>query len=252
MRIYPRKQFLASYRDLFGKMRRRSTLIISVFLLFLVVSGCRLVSSGGRRTDTTSPTASGASKTNGAGPISTSDKPVDVITKAIRAQNDAKSYRSHLEVRIGGVLEQTSNSEYVAPDRYQTKGSVTGLQTNGETIIIGKDTWIKHSNGEWKKSPVDLSDAFAAIHSRLNGEMMKDVDVRLVGPDTVDGTPTLVYAYTINATVEDAKIDENIKVWISTADGMIRKTESEKPGDKTNQVQTFADYNSDIKIEPPM
>jgi hypothetical protein len=109
---------------------------------------------------------------------------------------------------MGGALEQSSNFEYVAPDRYHsTRDSVTGLQTNGETIVIGKDTWVKR-NDQWKKSPVDMSNAFASIQSALNGDTMKGVDVRLLGPDTVDGTPTLVYAYTRYCQVNWRRCDQ--------------------------------------------
>jgi hypothetical protein len=239
------------------KMRLTSKVVIICVLSFLITaSGCKSLSLGGGNSNGSSPSATGDKKGATAGPVSASDQPVDVLMKAERAQQGAKSYRTHLEVRMNGALEQSSNFEFVAPDRYHSsKVSVTGLQTNGETIIIGKDTWIKGSSGEWKKSPIDMSSGLAAVHSALKEETMKGVEIRLVGPDTVDGTPTLVYTYTINTTSrsdDDKKVNENIKVWISTTDGTIRKTETDMPDDKISQTATYTDYNSDIKIEPPM
>jgi hypothetical protein len=77
MRIHSLQQFLVSYCDILGKTRRRSTLIISVFLLFLAVSGCKLLTPGGNRSDTSSRPSDGDRKGGGAGPVSTTDAPLD-------------------------------------------------------------------------------------------------------------------------------------------------------------------------------
>jgi hypothetical protein len=44
------------------------------------------------------------------------------------------------------------------------------------------------------------------------------------------------------------------KTWVAVADGLPRKSESEGEfsGVKTKTEMTVSDYNSDIKIEPPI
>lgn len=239
-----------------NKIRIKSrAVIVFLFSLSLAISSCKLPSSDGGNNQTSSKPANGNATSSPARSVSTSDNPVDVLLRAVRAQNDAKSYRSHLEVRMAGELEQSSNFEYVAPDRYHSsKVSVTGLQTNGETIIIGKDAWTMR-HGKFEKLPFDMSKGLAEVHSTLNSSLnedkMKGGDVRLVGADTVEGTPTLAYRYTVNTVVDDQKTNLNVEVWISVAEGLIRKEEL-VDNDNRRQVLTFTDYNSDIKIEPPM
>jgi hypothetical protein len=257
MRIFSNQRSLTIYYGVLRvmKMRLRSKVVIICLLSFLITaSACKSLSLGGNGNGS-SPSATGDKKGATAGPVSTSDQPNDVMMKAVRAQQGAKSYRTHLEVRVNGALQQSSNFEFVAPDRYHAKASVTGLETNVESITIGKDTWSKGSGGEWKKLKFDMSSALAAAQSAMKEDTMKGVDIRFVGPDTVDGTSTLVYTYTIDTTSrsdDDKKVKQNIKVWISTTDGTIRKTEVDMPDDKINQVATYTDYNSDIKIEPPL
>jgi hypothetical protein len=82
--------------------------------------------------------------------------------------------------------------------------------------------------------------------------LSKGAEIKFVGPDTLGGMPMLVYQYTLdNAGGLTGK--SVTKTWVSVADGLPRKSESdgEYAGTKTKTVSTVSDYNADIKIELP-
>jgi hypothetical protein len=82
--------------------------------------------------------------------------------------------------------------------------------------------------------------------------MAKTTDIKLVGPDVLGATPTLVYEYTQD-NVMGMNMKSTARTWLAVADGLPRKTEAEGEydGKKTKTLVTMSDYNSDIKIEAP-
>ncbi|HEV2802995.1 MAG TPA: hypothetical protein VGW12_21190 [Pyrinomonadaceae bacterium] len=197
--------------------------------------------------------ASGATKAV----ISENDKPADVLTRAMRAQLDAKSYRA----RINTTSPDGTASmlvEYAAPDSYRMTGeSQPGGDAKAvkmEYVIVGGATYLKTPNGQWIRSPVDAGQMIKGFRDpKMLDELAKSTDVKLVGPDTIDGMPMLVYQYTqTNPLGLNLKADS--KTWVSVADGLPRKTESEGEmgGKKSKTLITMSDYNADIKIEAPM
>jgi hypothetical protein len=120
-------------------------------------------------------------------------------------------------------------------------------------LIVGKDTFMKQNNGAWQRFPVDMSQMIGAFRDpKFIDEIAKSSDVKLVGADTLDGAPMLVYEYTLD-NAAGMKIKTHAKTWVAVADGLPRKSESEGEfgGVKTTTRMTVSDYNSDIKIEPP-
>jgi hypothetical protein len=239
----------------------RKLLLFSVcsLLLALAVAACasRPASEGGASSNA-APAANGSSAGGGGGArvISENDKPLDVMTKAMRAQLDAKSYRAHVTSSLSDGSSNAMVIEYVAPDRYRM---VNDAQTGGknfkqEFIIVGGATYIKAPNGGWVKSPVDASGIVKAFRDpKMLDELTKTADVKFVGPDTLDGAPMLVYQYTQNNPM-GMKLKSTAKTWLSVADGLPRKTESEGEfnGQKTKTLVRITDYNADIKIESPV
>jgi hypothetical protein len=147
--------------------------------------------------------------------------------------------------------------EYVAPDRYRMTNDAQigeGRNFKQEFIIIGGATYMKIPNGGWVKSPVDASRIVKAFRDpKMLDELTKTADVKFVGPDTIDGAPMLVYQYTQNNPM-GLNLKSTAKTWLSVADGLPRKTESdgEFDGKKTKTLVTITDYNADIKIESPI
>ena len=235
-----------------SKLKSRPVALCVLALLFNACSSPAPGTGGAAPTPATGP---GAGSTGAAAAISASDKPLDVITKALRGQLDAKSYRVHVTATAG---ENTSKMviEYAAPDRYRMvtePQSGAGRGAAMEFIIVGGASYIKGPNGQWVRSPVDAGEMIKSFRDpKMLEELAKNSDARLVGPDTLDGAPMLVYQYTVNK-VMGMDMKSDTRTWLAVSDGLPRKSESEGVfnGMKTKTLMTITDYNSDIKIEPP-
>ena len=236
--------------------------IISLCCILIVASGCKLVSPGSSSTNTSS--LSNDTKSS-PGAVSSSDNPQDVLKRAARAERSAMSFRVRGESTVNGST-RTVLLDYVAPDRFHLSiQSKTGEQAAEEMIIIGKDAWKKKGNENWTKLPTELSGSIAKFAAQMADTKVLDenkngMEVKLVGPDALEGMPMLVYEFTARINVGEENSKEEVilkssgKAWVSTADGMLRKvdSENESEGAKSKSVSTYTDYNSNIKIEPPM
>ncbi|MEP6777255.1 MAG: hypothetical protein ABI944_02290 [Chthoniobacterales bacterium] len=188
--------------------------------------------------------------------ISADDKPLDVVLKAMRAQLDAKSYRAHITSSTSKGTNSTMVVEYVAPDRYRmTRKSRAGAKSfDMEYVIAGGGMYVKGPNGQWVKSPIDAGEMIKAFRDpKMIEELTKTADVKLVGPDMLEGMPMLVYQYTQTNPL-GINLKSIAKTWLAVADGLPRQTETEGEfeGMKTKTLVRISDYNSDIKIESPV
>ena len=217
-----------------------------VFLLTLVLAmaaGCNGPATNHSAGNTNSPAS-----TNAAPPASAGDAAatMDALTKAINAQLNAKSFRARLDSTLNGE-EVARTIEYVAPDRFRMASETD------ETVIIGSNAWVRQNNGAWQKLPIDASQMIASVRDpKMIEQIRQSAEVKLVGPDTLDARPMTVYQYTIrNAMGTD--LTSHAKAWISTADNLPRRieTETEIKGKTSKATITYFDYNADIKIEPP-
>ena len=123
-----------------------------------------------------------------------------------------------------------------------------------EYVIVGGATYFKMPNGAWSKSPIDGGEMIKAFRDpKMLDELAKTADVKFVGADTLDGAPMLVYQYTQNNPM-GMKLKSTARTWLSVADGLPRKTETEGEfnGTKSKTLITMSDYNADIKIEAPL
>ncbi|HEY9405528.1 MAG TPA: hypothetical protein VIQ24_22955 [Pyrinomonadaceae bacterium] len=195
--------------------------------------------------------------TGGAAAISENDKPLDVMTRAMRAQLDAKSYRAHVTSTLADAAPNKMVIEYAAPDRYRMirEGQGGSGEENGrmEFVVVGDAMYIKKPDGGWARAPVNAGEMIKSFRDpKMLDELAKTADVKFVGADTLDGAPMLVYQYTQNNPM-GMNLKSTSKTWLSVADGMPRKTETEGvfDGKKTNTTVTISDYNADIKIETP-
>ncbi|MGI8482444.1 MAG: hypothetical protein ACR2MF_10350 [Chthoniobacterales bacterium] len=188
--------------------------------------------------------------------ISADDKPLDVVLKAMRAQLDAKSYRAHITSSTSKGTNSTMVVEYVAPDRYRmTRKSRAGAKSfDMEYVIAGGGMYVKGPNGQWVKSPIDAGEMIKAFRDpKMIEELTKTADVKLVGPDMLEGMPMLVYQYTQTNPL-GINLKSVAKTWLAVDDGLPRQTETEGEfeGMKTKTLVRISDYNSDIKIESPV
>lgn len=240
----------------------------STFLLCLLLFTCAACASrpagdnssvaGGQAATAPASSSGGTGGGLGAAVISESDKPVEVMTKAVRAQLDAKSYRANVTSTTGNGASTKMLIEYSAPDRYRMTvegaGGEAGQGFKMEYVIVGGATYVKTPNSGWVKSPIDASAMIKSFRDpKMLDELTKTADVKLVGADSLDGAPMLVYQYTQDNPM-GMKLKTTSKTWLSVADGLPRKTESEGEfnGAKTKMLMTMSDYNADIKIESPV
>ncbi|HEY0097805.1 MAG TPA: hypothetical protein VGB76_02525 [Pyrinomonadaceae bacterium] len=233
-------------------------LALPLCLILLTTPACNRdgigASSGGATLPGSGVNNSGGTTTSAA--ISETDKPLDVMTRAMRAQLDAKSYRAHVTTTLADNAPNKMIIEYVAPDRYRMVNDmqVGGKSVSQEFIIVGNGSYIKAPNGQWMRSPVDASEIVKGFRDpKMLDELAKTADVKFVGADVIGGAPMLVYQYTQNNPM-GMQLKSVSKTWLSVADGLPRKTESEGEfqGKKTKTLVSISDYNADIKIESPI
>jgi len=235
---------------------RNKFLTFPLCTLLLITTACHKEGAIGTNSGGASSPGSGSASSSTA-VISANDKPLDVMTKAMRAQLDAKSFRAHITSSASNDPSNKMTIEYVAPDRYRMVSEAQGGEGknfNQEFIIVGNATFIKGPNGQWVKSPVDAGGMVKAFRDpKMLDELAKTADVKYAGAEMLDGAPMLIYEYTQNNPM-GMNLKSTAKTWLSVADGLPRKTETEGEfnGQKTKTLITISDYNTDIKIESPL
>ena len=172
-----------------------------------------------------------------------SDKAREALKKAYYGISTLKSYRLRIEFPSDKTIR-----EYVLPDRFHE------ITTRVERIHIGKDVYLKVGDDPWRK--LHRTNSLVSYNTKLS--LQHDVDnaddVKILGPDNLDGVPTLVYQGRLYFDGAKKEKPYNFKIWVNVADGLIRRVEHEAPDGYPKRVMfacTFYDYNADIKIEPP-
>ena len=193
-------------------------------------------------------------------PITASIDPRGELTKSMSAVIAAKSYRARWVTASDSGSNSTTVMEFVAPDRYRIlrEADLRGRTSKNETIIVGQDTYMKMGDSPWQKVPVKMGELIAQFRNpKVIEEISKSADVKFIGPESVDGSPAMVYQYTYN----DPQVrgfKTTAKTWIGAASNLPLKTESESEADmmgktvKSKSTITYSDFGTDIKIERPM
>ena len=215
-------------------MRLKLALICAV----LVATGCATSVSNQNAQSATTPKP---------GSVSGADNPLDVLSKAVSAQLEAKSFRARMTTAIDGGKESTRIVECIAPDRFHISGD------QDEMILTGGNVYMKTGGGEWTRLLFDPTQMINQIRdTKQLDEIRKSTDVVPIGAETVDGVPTMAYRYTMKNPF-GMNSTSICKMWVSLADSLPRKMEVEGEFNKTKtrSVVTYYDYGADIKIEPP-
>ncbi|HLL73787.1 MAG TPA: hypothetical protein VK421_00705 [Pyrinomonadaceae bacterium] len=230
---------------------------LTALLCALLLAALACSSRSGNENGSSAPAAGGGTVSGGgaAAAISPDENPLDVMSKAMRSQLDARSFRAHIDSTAGDGTSSTSVVEYVAPDRYRmvVEAKTGGQNVKLEYLVVGGATYIKGPGGRWVKTPVDAGALIRGFRDpKMLDELRKTTDIKFAGRDTLGGEPMLVYEYTQTNPL-GMKMKATSKTWLSAADGLPRKTETEGEldGKKTQTVVTISDYNADIKIEAP-
>jgi hypothetical protein len=179
-----------------------------------------------------------------------SGEPKELLSKSYAAMGTVKSFRARmLTTGLAGGAERELKIDVVMPDRFHMTGERT------EMILVGSTAWMKLGS-QWQKIASGLDIDFADP-KKMGDKLGGSTEVKLVGPDLLDGPPTLVYQYTWTAPAPAGAAagtparpeSYSSKVWIAVADDLPRKLEGEASGMKT--TVTYYDYNAPITVTPP-
>jgi TonB family protein len=166
------------------------------------------------------------------------------IVRALRGAEEVKSLRIRQEWFHPGET-RVYLVERVNPDRYH------GVGQDSETFYIGEAVYERKRNGPLERTSFSLS--LPARKPDINEEIKKLFNVRLIGPETLDGIAVLAYEYEQNGPPGLPPV--SYKIWIRVKDGLVHRTEHEEPSrSKTVRVvavTNYYDYNAEIIIELP-
>lgn len=171
--------------------------------------------------------------------------PADALLSAMKAQLSAGSYRANMAVADLSTNKTFTNTiEFQAPNRYHLFNGVS------ETIAVSPTTYMKVPNSGWQAIPIDMASVLQNVRDpQLVDQFSSAIsNVQLVGPDLVNGTPTMVYQFTENLNESNS----TNKIWVDLKTNLPVKLESdgEFQGEKTHTVVLY-EYDPNIKIEAP-
>lgn len=177
------------------------------------------------------------------GEFSPSDDPKSDIEKMADRFLSQKAFRTKMTGT--GDTPIKMEAEYSAPDRFRVK---TG--SDSETVIIGKDVYIK-AGGKWQKIPGNIGSSVPDLRKSFDEQSRKWLtDVKYVGEETVNGTPSLVYVYHNKG---PGGVGENdSRVWIAKSDGLPVKIEATYASGTLKTMLIEYEYDPSISIEPPV
>lgn len=164
---------------------------------------------------------------------------------ALKALTDAllkvKSYRVHTTTLTHGKTS-TGTADFVAPNRMHI------IDEKSEIIVVPEGTYEKSANGKWEKSRFDMSAMIAKSRTpEFINSLVEDTQVHLIGPDTLDGKPMMVYE--VIQTIVAPNLKNTYRLWISTSDHLLYRSEALVGESKITSIYT--DYNAPISIVAP-
>jgi len=174
----------------------------------------------------------------------TSAEPLDALSQIFRGWLGVKSFRAKITTTTSTGAVTEMNLDAVMPDRFHA------VSKQFEVIIIGATYYVKIGN-QWQKIALPKGFDISSFDIKtLEAQLGASTEVKLIGPDVLDGAPMVVYQYTTTIKTPTPSTLTS-KVWIAVADQLPRKMESTpKTGGKT--VIVYSDYNANITIDPPI
>ena len=209
---------------------------------------------------TTQPSPSTAATNSTPAPASGSA--LDAISAAYKASVAAKSYHVASTITSGGTTAIVNTFDIMLPNRLHRTSAINGKTS--ESIIIDATTYSRANGSEWMKSTdstgtLDILKQIGADAATID-ELTKHItDATVIGPDTLDGKPMMVYQYALTFKVNDAGAESSsiTKMWVGN-DSLPYKLESDGSTNITGKTTTshtvniYSDYNVDFKIVAPI
>jgi len=232
-----------------GDLRFRNIVLLIVALL---LAGCSL--------SKLKPVSSSSnSSTGNAARTATAFKPSDDARKdlgeALGKLKTAYPYRlTETTTNDQSATQPTIRvAEFAGADRSHVKLSGGNTTDNIEMIAIGdKEYW--YADGKWTENARQ-----SATRKTKAGEDLEKMlasatkDVKLVGPETVNGVPCFAYTYSMEINESGNKYAGTGKAWIGAADGLPHQIDSEfNVGGFNQKSHIVYEYNVDLKVEKPI
>jgi hypothetical protein len=218
--------------------------------------------------------------------ITTSSDPAEVLQKAVKNWLNARSFRARAFV-ITPKEEANFEVEFVGPNRIRSVVSDPKGKMGRDMISIGSIRYTREwgeavaklkPDAKWEKSKTSFIDEIidprsGFLSSELFGRGLFHSEIKVVGPETVNGIPTMVYQSGTGKIIYSQerggplieRLTHKIKIWVGVRDNLPYKVEVEKDesvppiGDDAPSLTllkkftiSFSDYSADIKIEPPI
>lgn len=197
----------------------------------------------------TPPTASPQPTETSASALPAGD-PRTALLQALQRVQHGGPYRTKTTVtdETKGTTLSTTQAEIIPPDRYHI---ITSLPKSGELIVIGQKAYSKDPTGKWVQAIPQIANAF--VQAQQIAQEAQIGDVKLVGPDAVNGVPALVFTFTEKTNLGNQVIASAVKLWVGAANGLPleQQIESDFGGVKSKTVQ-FIEYDPSIQINPPI
>lgn len=188
--------------------------------------------------------------------LSPDDDPIEVVQKAAAAMLQDTSHRCRKSAagNSGPGWSEVTMTEVGGVDRLRV---IREQGDNpGESILIGNDGYRKIGNRPWAKiDPMEMAwyQTYAHDSVKLPDELKfgyNPGDLRLVGPETISGTPTFHYRWSVSSPM----IQRTIDIWLGINDNLPWKTEMQTYDPTTKlrwHEQTECTYGIAITIDPP-
>jgi len=137
--------------------------------------------------------------------------------------------------------------EFVAPNRFHM------VTDHDEAIVVGDATYRREPGKPWQRLPIDVGQMIEDFRNSTAIDELRKADVKFVGTEVLDGVSTLVYQFT-TSNIMGINVTAECKTWVGVNDHLPRKIEVETEFNSTKMkgTNTYYDYNTDIKIEPPL
>lgn len=226
---------------------------IALLMVALLLAGCSL--------SKIKPVTSSSNSAGNPSRTATAFKPSDDAGKdlgeALGKLKTAYPYRL-TETTTATTSDQsvpptTRVAEFAAPDRSHVKLSGGNTADDIEMIAIGdKEYW--YADGKWTENARQSATRKAKAGEDLEKMLASATkEVKLVGPETVNGVPCFAYTYSMEINESRNKYAGTGKAWIGAADGLPHQIDSEfNVGGFNQKSHIVYEYNVDLKIEQPI
>ena len=142
--------------------------------------------------------------------------------------------------------------DYQQPDRFRmiNRTGAQGMQM--ETIIIGRDMYLKQGD-RWQKMPGALGKTVPQIREMFDEKGLASLkDVTYAGEDEIDGRDAYVYTYRNEASKDGSPYPFTSKIWVRQSDGLPAAIQVDYEGGQLKTLLITYDYDKAVTIEPPV